>query len=119
MLQNAIYKQLGEAISTRRNQLKMTQAELASKLAISRASIANIESGRQKVLLHTLYDLTNSLELSSIHELIPSAHIIKSRESDFSISGAHITEGQKSQIELAILAAMQSTSTSSKVRAAK
>jgi len=46
------YQQFGEAMALRRQELDMTQADLAVRVGLSRASIANIERGRQSVLLH-------------------------------------------------------------------
>jgi transcriptional regulator with XRE-family HTH domain len=51
----SIYRHIGEVIRTRRKALGMTQETLASKLDISRGSLANIETGRQNVLVHQLY----------------------------------------------------------------
>ena len=48
----------------------MTQEALAAKARLTRTSIINIEKGRQQVLLHTLVDIANALNVSPI-ELIP------------------------------------------------
>lgn len=58
-----IYKHIGSTIKTRRKALNWTQDVLASKLFISRASLANIETGRQNVLVHQLYSFAKTLEL--------------------------------------------------------
>jgi transcriptional regulator with XRE-family HTH domain len=49
----------------------MTQAELADKIHMTRASIVNMEAGRQKMLPHTLYLIAYALRVS-VHELLPS-----------------------------------------------
>lgn len=49
----------------------MTQAELATAVAFSRASIANIEAGRQKLPLHQVYRLLAALELDHVSALLP------------------------------------------------
>lgn len=67
-----IYSWLGKAVATRRKIMKLTQAEVAKAVGISRASIANIESGRQKVLLHQVYGLAKALDLKTITELVPA-----------------------------------------------
>lgn len=42
----------------------MTQGELARLVGMTRTSISNIESGRQKLQIHTLYDVARALEVS-------------------------------------------------------
>ena len=46
------YRQFGLRIEQMRNTLGWTQADLAKKVGLQRASIANLETGRQRVLLH-------------------------------------------------------------------
>jgi transcriptional regulator with XRE-family HTH domain len=65
-----IYPQIGELIRRRRKQFKLTQEKLASRLGMSRASLANIEIGRQNVLVHQLYCFAAALDLSP-HDLLP------------------------------------------------
>lgn len=72
MSDESIYKEFGRAVATRRKKLDLTQAELASRVGMSRASIANIESGRQNVLLHHAYSFASALEFSKISDLLPS-----------------------------------------------
>ena len=52
-----VYRQLGNKVEQMRIMLGWTQADLAHKVGLSRASIANLETGRQKVLLHQLEKL--------------------------------------------------------------
>ena len=63
MSPQSIYEHLGRVIRTRRKALGMTQETLAAKLDISRGSLANIETGRQNVLVHHLYKLGSVLNL--------------------------------------------------------
>lgn len=65
-----IYPEIGELVRRRRKKLGMTQAEVSPRLGISRASLANIETGRQKVLVHQLYALAAALELVP-NDLLP------------------------------------------------
>lgn len=58
-------------MSTRRKALALTQAQLANKVKMSRASIANIESGRQNVLLHHVYALAVALGFAKVSDLLP------------------------------------------------
>jgi transcriptional regulator with XRE-family HTH domain len=49
----------------RRERLQLTQEELASRVQLSRASIANAEQGRQALPIHHLVDLAEALETSA------------------------------------------------------
>jgi transcriptional regulator with XRE-family HTH domain len=67
----ALYETLGRSVAARRKAIGKTQAEIASQLTLSRASLANIERGNQKVLLHQIYHIAKALELRDITDLIP------------------------------------------------
>jgi DNA-binding XRE family transcriptional regulator len=66
-----IYRLLGEAVARRRKLSGMTQADLAKVVGLSRASIANIEVGRQKMLVHQAYALADALKLDHVGQLLP------------------------------------------------
>ena len=66
-----LYQQVGERIRSRRKHLGWTQATLAQHLGLSRASLANIEVGRQNVLLHRLYRIAGTLNVE-VADLLPS-----------------------------------------------
>ena len=63
-----IYRLLGRNIAAHRAARKLTQA----RLGLTRASLANIETGRQRAMLHHIYEIADALELESILDLIPS-----------------------------------------------
>ncbi len=65
-----LYRAFGEAVAIRRERLKMTQADLAARVEMSRASIANIERGRQSVLLHHACNLAEALGFASVADLL-------------------------------------------------
>lgn len=69
---NALHRHIGGIIRGRRKQLKMTQEELANRMATSRAALANIETGRQNVLVHQLYSFAKHLGLR-VEDLLPLA----------------------------------------------
>jgi transcriptional regulator with XRE-family HTH domain len=62
----SIYRHIGAVIRARRKKFKprWTQEKLAKRIGISRASLANIETGRQSVLVHQLYAFAAALDLS-------------------------------------------------------
>ena len=65
-----IYKHIGAVIKSRRKTLGMKQETLAGRLSISRGSLANVETGRQSVLVHQLYKFADALELTPV-DLLP------------------------------------------------
>lgn len=61
---SALYRALGERVARRRTELNLTQRELADETdgRLTRSAIANIESGRQRVAVHHLFDLADALK---------------------------------------------------------
>lgn len=68
---NPIYAEIGKRIFEARNG-KMTQEQLADKISLKRTSITNIEKGKQQLLVHTLIDIAQKLEVE-VNSLIPKA----------------------------------------------
>ncbi len=67
---DSIYRHIGTVVKARRKSLRLTQENLSARLGISRASLANIETGRQRVLVHQVYAFAAELDLRP-HELLP------------------------------------------------
>lgn len=63
----AFYTSLGRRIQERRTLLRVTQAELGATVTptVSRASISNIETGRQAVLAHQLVAFATALNTTA------------------------------------------------------
>lgn len=70
MRQEDLYKAVGQRIRRIREERRLTQAELAELVSLTRTSITNIEQGRQKLLLHTLYDIAAALTVKA-SDLLP------------------------------------------------
>jgi transcriptional regulator with XRE-family HTH domain len=70
--EKAIYRAFGRAVADRRKSMSKTQLNVAQQIGLSRASLANIERGQQKVFLHQILALAEALELDSSHEIVPS-----------------------------------------------
>src|ERR1700749_812625 len=67
---DAVYRSLGKLIRGRRLDAKLTQGELAERVGLTRVSITQIERGRQKVLIHTLYVIAEALGVNA-NALLP------------------------------------------------
>lgn len=104
MSQVAIYKAFGRTVATRRQALELTQADLARKSGLSRASIASIESGRQSVLLHHVYALAAALQMDKVADLLPAQP--KLEGGTMEISDETVTARGKAQIESVVAAAL-------------
>ncbi len=67
------YRELGRRIRTLRTEQGLTQGGLGERLdpPVTRAAIANVENGKQRVLAHTLVQLAHILRVEIGH-LVPS-----------------------------------------------
>lgn len=68
------YREVGQRIRRFRKGAGRTQHQLADQIGVSRASIANIEAGRQNFMLHYVYAIAEALELDTPISLLPGAH---------------------------------------------
>ena len=96
-----IYEELGEAIKRLRKEGGHTQAWLSSQAGISRASLANIEAGRQQILVHHIYKIASALQLDSPMQLLPTAPSRESLEASLPslpFSDEKLTKSQREQI---------------------
>jgi len=67
------YKPIAQAIRKKRSEArpKISQEILADKTGLSRAAIANIERGRQQILIHVLYKIAKALNVAP-GDLLPT-----------------------------------------------
>jgi transcriptional regulator with XRE-family HTH domain len=61
----------GTRLKNARRIRSLTQAELASKLGVSRVTVANLESGDQNIQLHQVFAIAEALDLR-VENLLPS-----------------------------------------------
>jgi transcriptional regulator with XRE-family HTH domain len=66
-----IYRLIGSRIAARRKDLRLKQVEVAAQIGLTRASLANIEKGRQKIMMHQIYRIADALRIESILDLVP------------------------------------------------
>lgn len=71
-----LYSLVGRLIKGARDKKKISQHKLANAVNLTRTSITNIEKGRQKILLDTLWQIAAILEVS-VMELIPNSQEIQ------------------------------------------
>jgi transcriptional regulator with XRE-family HTH domain len=65
-----IYETFGAQVRERRTAMRLTQLELAVRIKLTRGSVANIEAGRQSVLLHQFLDIAAALSVKPA-QLLP------------------------------------------------
>jgi transcriptional regulator with XRE-family HTH domain len=72
MNREPVYALIGATIRSKRRERDWSQELLAKQLGISRAALANIEAGRQRILVHQLYAFAEALGLRA-DQLLPVA----------------------------------------------
>ncbi len=96
-----IYKILGKRIRDLRKGLGRTQDQLAKQVGISRASLANIEGGRQQVLVHHLVGLAAALDLDTPAQLLLPPQAVAGGDGTsgpLPLSGEGLTEKQRREV---------------------
>ena len=100
-----LYRRLGRTVADRRRELGLTQSTVAEKLGLSRASLANLESGRQRIMVHQLFALVNALRLKSVLDLVPEAWTPPEPMPDIKVSGSTLSPQQQSAVETLLASA--------------
>jgi transcriptional regulator with XRE-family HTH domain len=67
---DALYTKIGERIRFLRKQAELSQEDLADKVGLKRASIAQIETGKQAISVFLLYNMGEALG-KRISEILP------------------------------------------------
>lgn len=80
MDENLIYETVGKKIRALRENAKITQDTLAQILGVSRASVANYESGKQAIYLSDIFKIADYLNVR-IQDILPSIEEIKAKSS--------------------------------------
>lgn len=66
-----LYREIGLRIKNEREALGFTQIDLAAEIGLTRTSVVNIESGRQRLPIHVLYSIASAMGIS-VHILLPN-----------------------------------------------
>ena len=59
----AVYKEVGGRIARVRQRRRLTQSALGAAAGVSRTTVANIERGEQRFLLHYLFAFADALDI--------------------------------------------------------
>lgn len=94
----ALYKRIGSTVKFKRRALGLTQQQLAKQLGISRASLANIETGRQRILVHQLYELATQLNVNVSGLLPKSSEVDALQTVDDLLFSENVSLQQRQQI---------------------
>ncbi len=101
--EDIIYSFIGNQIKKFREKANLTQDSLAKAIAVSRASLANYESGKQSIYISDLYKIADTLKIE-IKEILPTVQEIKSKSLPEKIleEAENLTEKEKKEIKLII-----------------
>jgi transcriptional regulator with XRE-family HTH domain len=99
MAGSPIYKRLGKAIASERERHSYTQQVLADAIGISRASVANIERGEQRVYLDQVLAMVSCFSLPNVDALLQSApENEETASSEFRLSGDTLKRQEKQRV---------------------
>jgi transcriptional regulator with XRE-family HTH domain len=93
-----VYIQFGRKVAAARKGKGMTQADLAKMVSLTRASVANIETGRQRVMLHDVFAIVAALGGQSILDFVPERIAPES-----TLHVAFVGDGASKEDEIAML----------------
>ena len=95
-------QQLGLLLQKLRAENRMTQDELAKRTGMSRASIANMETGRQAMSAYQAYLIATAFQLRNLNALFPAPEI-DTEGADIKLSGSsELNDIQRQQVEALI-----------------
>lgn len=101
-----LYRRLGRAVAERRGELGFTQGDVAERIGLSRASLANLENGRQRIMVHQLFGLVNALKLKSILELVPDTWMSGEPLPKVRVSGSTLSSQERATVQGVVASAL-------------
>ena len=75
-MDDPLYVEFGKRVKAARRSAELTQAELAKAIGLTRTSVANIEAGRQRAFLDTVYGIADAVRCAP-QELLPDATALR------------------------------------------
>lgn len=87
LLEDKLYKIIGDGLAKRRSELGLTQDQVADAVKLERTSITNIEAGRQRAPLHLLYRLCAALNMETSSILPANKEVVENRTVPLDVHG--------------------------------
>lgn len=98
MDESELYRHFGQLVRRHRDRLRLSQAQVAGAVGLTRASVANIETGRQRIPLHQLYRLAHALR-ADVGDLLPRQVTGSRSMADHDIrSAVDLTDSEQDEI---------------------
>lgn len=82
-----LYQLVGEAVKRRRVETGMTQSRLATEVGVTRTSVTNIETGRQKPPLHLLFKICAVLGVEGKDVIPENGEVVRSEAVPVEVDG--------------------------------
>lgn len=95
-------EQLGILLQKLRTENRMTQDELAKRTGLSRASIANMETGRQAISAYQVYLMAQIFQLKNMDAFFPTREKESAEIGTILHSHSELNETQRQQTEALI-----------------
>ena len=100
MGEREISRDFGRKLAVLRHEANLTQAELPRKIGVSRASLANIERGEQRVYLHQFLSVLAAMGRTKLDDLLPADGASQSKaKADVTVSGDRLSKAQERAIK--------------------
>jgi DNA-binding XRE family transcriptional regulator len=77
-----LYKYIGRLVKAHRQELKVTQDQLAERVGVTRTSITNIEAGSQKLPLYLLFRICAALNLEGADLLPQLSEVVNAEDQE-------------------------------------
>ncbi len=84
---DVLYEAIGERVAKARAALHISQDKLARKVGVTRASIVNVERGRQRAPVHVLWQIAGVLGVEP-SRLLPSERELAARDRPVQLDAA-------------------------------
>lgn len=72
MAEASFYVEFGRKLAVARQQAGLSQSEVATRVGLSRASVANVEAGKQRVFLDQAIALAQSVGKEDLTSVLPA-----------------------------------------------